>query len=838
MLRIQAFRKVLDERDRFAMELGYPDHFKQVLERNRIGLPTGVDSEKGLSQRVRELESEIVLKAQSAPGPKQVKTLRHLSLNESPFRSCLGGSDCSSNTYLTRALDPNYHYFTLTDEAGLSSGHVTVVLGENSAKAEVARVAFIDKVQNVDSIELPEMIEAVRQSVEEKGYTLALPTKLGDHNGISNEAVTRQFIADQIKTDRSKLITGFSPHAHNYRFPNEFSRAEMRLEMRPVMPLKMAKEVAIKPGKLVQPWKSAEFDLKKLAESTVELKNGSTRDRIRYISSMKTLERAGLKSDPEFQSTLESWIKDEQLPFSLRKQVLITEWMDQHKKLPDLMTEFKGQERINLMQNLLDTPRFRNNVLSRKGDLPELIFHVRENQKLRTQLIREYMPGYETQISKILDAKDLDAYAATAAIKNIQTSLNAVDVDFVMQSKRAVAGSSVEPWVTTASAKAFIINTQGGSQLARGLEKTLQSNVREVKEFGESLVQIGSNPWGHPQPIVEVYRDLSQLQKATGAQNLNEAAGQWLGKSDVPVTKKAVYLKSQMGVGDQRFESLVKSLPSAERKLVLKELKKGTNLDIYQKFAEKHGVESELFDHGVPESFQYQPIITAEEAKKGGVKFVMGEGKDARVVKLTKPFEMQATPMTQLQTVLLTGKNRSNFTGNGFELKINGKTVELDPRRPAEQYDWYDQNEIIRILNENDPNWNYRRPTEAEWEYAARAGSESNYSFGDQQDEMRYHGWSVESSGGKTQPVAQKRPNDFGLYDIHGNVNEWIEDYFAPLTPGKVTDPTGPQNGVTRVIRGGHFDEEPALIGFGNRGGVGAMSKLDHAGFRLVREPK
>ena len=441
--RLSAFLKILSERDSFAMELGFEDHFAQVLKEFEIPFPTGVE-EVSLVDTLQHLEDQMIQEAQSMDDVNSdnlisdnttfQRTIRHLSLMESPFRSCLGGSDCASRTYLTKALDPNYHYFTLTDETGYSSGHITIVLGTANKGSQEVQVAFVDKVQNIDNKDIAILIEGVRRSVEEKGYLLALPKDLGGHNGISNEKVTRDFIQKNIATDMVAKgnLTDFTPHPHSYSFDSGYSRSDDNLLLRSVLPLSSIGGTDIYQGELILPWRVADFDLEGLIEGSIHLKRGSVEDQIRYIQTMGVLKKAGLELDSLFDETLTNWLEDSMQDLRLRKQALMFKWKEDDQSLPKLLHHFDSTQQVVILQNLLDTPRYRRFIFKNKKELIQLAFLMRENQKLRKALLKEYLPEdtslpeqnlFRTIVSAVLDAKGISEEVALEAIEGFEKNL-------------------------------------------------------------------------------------------------------------------------------------------------------------------------------------------------------------------------------------------------------------------------------------------------------------------------------------------------------------------------------------------------------------------------------
>ena len=191
-------------------------------------------------------------------------------------------------------------------------------------------------------------------------------------------------------------------------------------------------------------------------------------------------------------------------------------------------------------------------------------------------------------------------------------------------------------------------------------------------------------------------------------------------------------------------------------------------------------------------------------------------------VRITKEFEMCKYEVTQAQWEAVMGSNPSEFEGTG---------------RPVESVSWNDVQEFLGKLNERGDKYYYRLPTEAEWEYAARAGNKGS---GTQDPDAV--GWYRDNSANRTHEVGQKEPNSFGLYDMQGNVWEWVEDWywygenFYRYRDHLQTDPKGPSSGNRKVVRGGSWYSSARHMSFSDRGWFDLPTRFDVCGFRCVRE--
>lgn len=187
-------------------------------------------------------------------------------------------------------------------------------------------------------------------------------------------------------------------------------------------------------------------------------------------------------------------------------------------------------------------------------------------------------------------------------------------------------------------------------------------------------------------------------------------------------------------------------------------------------------------------------------------------------VNIIKSFEMQVTPVTQIQWMKVMGSNPSHFREDYL---------------PVESVSWNDVQEFISKLNNSQSEFLYRLPTEYEWEYCCRAGSNTMYSFGNDDKNINNYAWTAANSKNKTHKVASLKPNDWGLYDMHGNVWEWVQNLHAPYTVD--IHSFSNQIGSARGIRGGSWDYDSRRARSASRNAGTPSGRSNNLGFRLVR---
>jgi formylglycine-generating enzyme required for sulfatase activity len=215
--------------------------------------------------------------------------------------------------------------------------------------------------------------------------------------------------------------------------------------------------------------------------------------------------------------------------------------------------------------------------------------------------------------------------------------------------------------------------------------------------------------------------------------------------------------------------------------------------------------------------------------------------KPRHLVTISRPFYLGVYTVTQSEYMQIARENPSDFSGGG--------------RLPVENVSWFDAVAFCNTLSQKEglppfyeikgqmvevPDWNgpgYRLPTEAEWEFACRAGTTTRFFFGGDEGALGEYAWYSANSNGRTHPVGEKKPNTFGLFDMHGNVWEWCWDGYAAdyYQKSPADDPRGPDQSVDRVFRGGSWDLDSRYSRSANRRGNTPTYLYNNLGFRVAR---
>jgi len=249
-------------------------------------------------------------------------------------------------------------------------------------------------------------------------------------------------------------------------------------------------------------------------------------------------------------------------------------------------------------------------------------------------------------------------------------------------------------------------------------------------------------------------------------------------------------------------------LMSSELQMIKSLFKNGSFFTLFEKNIEKNWLKKVRGESFQFKSFEFLPSANSEETQM-------------------RPFEIQLTPVTQLQWVLIMKENPSSFYQAKETLILKDEHISFDLNRPVETVTWNEVHEFISKLNDLDPEYVYRLPTEAEWEFTTRAGTNTVYPFGDDYRDLQNYAWYSRNACARTHNVASLKPNAFGLYDMLGNVSEWVED--------GVIDPLEPSSAGRHTVRGGSWADQAGNVRSAMSSSQDEYYLSSFTGFRLVR---
>jgi formylglycine-generating enzyme required for sulfatase activity len=214
--------------------------------------------------------------------------------------------------------------------------------------------------------------------------------------------------------------------------------------------------------------------------------------------------------------------------------------------------------------------------------------------------------------------------------------------------------------------------------------------------------------------------------------------------------------------------------------------------------------------------------------KKGT--FIMGEGDDQKEVTIEHDFELGKYPITIAEYMHFVRQTKGNYPewleeGSEYHIETGSdnyyKNINQNDNAPIVGISWYDANAYCEWLSKQTGD-NYRLPTEAEWEYSARAGTTTKWSFGDDEALLEKYVWFSGNSNGHAYEVGMKKKNPWGLFDMHGNVWEWCVDDYEEASSSK-------------VLRGGSWDDVGFLSRSADRYRFNPSNRVSYVGFRLLR---
>ena len=374
----RALRQMLNERELLAYDLGFEGHWIELKDTLSAKIEDIEPQLKQIRQDIENNPDHLIKKT-------EILRLRALSLQESPFRSCMGG-DCATEREFEKALDPNFLYFTLTDREHRSSGQVTVVLGNAlNQEGQTVKVALVDKIQGVPTYRIQAMLEGIRLSLKEIGYALGLPdvvtaTFTNDsriQDFLVSEFLYRQSIHSDFKT--------FIPYKHGLDFKSQFSGEGDKLDLWELNKWQAfyRNEFQIKSGQIHQPQTaSPSLSLQALYAPILSLKDSrKEEEQIRFLDNLWTIspiKEAHHLSDRYVRKHIRSVLEDREFSFQVRKRAFLVLIQFELRKRQQAMWSvleqvngFSDTEVINLIGEISDwknTTGYRRDFINKLND--------------------------------------------------------------------------------------------------------------------------------------------------------------------------------------------------------------------------------------------------------------------------------------------------------------------------------------------------------------------------------------------------------------------------------------------------------------------------------------
>lgn len=516
---------------------------------------------------------------------------------------------------------------------------------------------------------------------------------------------------------------------------------------------------------------------------------------------------------------------------------------------PTLKRDFSNKY-IQIIQDLLSSTYSKSLIFKNKNDVIELLAITRSNSQLRSLLSSHYFVDRRDPArilaETILDQTDISQNIASKLIQQIEilysikNKTKILDIAEIFKTYSFSKGTQIESELMEQLLSLYDPSSFNGEMNIKKAIFLLLDSTNEL--FQKHGLKLLNDAHFSDKKSSRIFRQIIRFQKKKlRCRNFTQAARQWMKSISVNPDLKATFLLIHFGT--PQFEIYGDLIPHSQIPKVVQILAQESNLAVFVQLGQKEALKQAKI-----ESFLFVPHVFPKNGKKITIgnsdqTFLKSSWKDfyKHEITMTRSFEIQATPVTQLQWSLIMGDNPSFFKKNSKTIQVGRQQIAMNPNRPVEQVSWEEVQVFINRLSKLDPDYNYRLPTEVEWEYAARGGTETLFSFGNDYSHINEYAWHSGNSNKETHDVASLKPNPTGLFDVHGNVWEWVQDWYSELPQSNLNplDPEGPAFGKHRVLRGDAYLNPPDD---GHRSSFREkqlpIAHHSSIGFRLVRVAK
>ena len=373
--------------------------------------------------------------------------------------------------------------------------------------------------------------------------------------------------------------------------------------------------------------------------------------------------------------------------------------------------------------------------------------------------------------------------------------------------------------------------SRGAAQGLAGLQNRLDTAVTEQQEATQGLAQIAEQVDTALQGVEEARSALDTLR-----QGMDDRFGALQSQLEPAVAGRQSEARRLGQLEEQVFTAVTRQQAATQRVMDLAEQVESVTHELEEARAELETVREEMTALAAaspapeaavkpPETWTNDLQMTFVLVPAGSFDMGSESGDDderpVRSMRIDEPFYIAQFEVTQAQWFSVMESDPSQFSD--------------DVNRPVENVSWNDAQAFIHKLNATEPGATYRLPTEAEWEYAARAGSTTAYAFGDDPAELDAHAWYADNAGNTSHPVGGKQPNAWNVHAMHGGVWEWVQERYGPYPSDADSESPDPPPGLRRVIRGGGWLSPAEDCRAASRSHAHPAFRGSHVGFRLVR---